>query len=254
MPPLAGILAYVGFRSFSGQLRGGRALYIPLQRLYHAGMTTYYEILGVERDASAEAIRRAFRDRAKERHPDTEAGSEAGMVLLNQAYDTLKDARRRREYDASLHPVLASYGPDRRPTRPRPRPSGGPDPLLFLVQVFQPLDKRLVGAIADLNRALEEVAYDIYDDTYIARFERAVAATETLVSGLGDVLQRSDWPAPLMNALNLYGQSIRQVEDALADFRDFGQSFDVDTLVQGRAILDAAVELLDEAREGMGGF
>jgi molecular chaperone DnaJ len=214
-------------------------------------MANFYEILGVAPTATTETIRRAFRDRAKERHPDTEAGTEAAMVRLNQAYDTLKDARKRRAYDATLAPVLTPFEAPPRPTRPKPRPTGGADPLLFLMQVFHPLDRKLAQALLDLHSAIEEVAYDIYDDTYVGRFEKAVLQTERILTGLDQILQRSDWPAPLMNALNLYSQGIRQVEDALGDFRDFSQNYDVDQLVQGRAILDAASELLDEARDDM---
>lgn len=214
-------------------------------------MANFYEILGVAPDASTETIRRAFRDRAKACHPDTMAGSEADMVQLNQAYDTLKDPRRRRSYDASLAPPLPWFAAAPRPSRPQRRPSGGPDPLLFLLQVFRPLDQKLAQALGDLDAAIEEVAYDVYDDRYVSRFEKAVLQAERIMTGLEGFLQGSEWPAPLMNALNLYSQAIRQVEDALGDFRDFSQSFDVDLLVQGRAILDAAVELLDEAREAM---
>lgn len=219
-------------------------------------MSNYYEILGVNRDASPETIRRAFRERAKERHPDKAAGSEAEMVRLNQAYETLKDPKRRREYDASLSPNASAFGApgwpgSPRPARPKPRSAPGPDPLHFLMQVFQPLDQKLARTQADLDEAIEELAYDLYDDAYVARFEKAVLQTERLVTGLDVVLQRSDWPAPFLNAFTLYSQGIRQIEDALADFREFSQNYDLDLLVQGRAILDAAAELLDEAREGM---
>ncbi len=217
-------------------------------------MANFYEILGVAPNASTETIRRAFRDRAKERHPDTVAGSEADMVLLNQAYDILKDQRRRREYDATLAPAPTPFPTARRPGRRQASPGGvpgGPDPLLFVMQVFHPLDQKLAAALVELNAALEEVAYDIYDDTYVSRFEKAVLRTERLVTDLDYLLQRSDWPSPLMNALNLYSQGIRQVEDALGDFREFSQSYDVDLIVEGMGILDAAAELLEEARDGM---
>jgi outer membrane protein OmpA-like peptidoglycan-associated protein len=62
----------------------------------------YYRELGVHRTASAEEIRIAFRERAKLVHPDQGAASagDGRFKRLSEAYDTLKDPRRRLQYDA----------------------------------------------------------------------------------------------------------------------------------------------------------
>jgi hypothetical protein len=64
-----------------------------------------YEILGVRRDASAAEIRRAFRQKAKQFHPDT-AGDDPEAVenfrCLMRAYDVLSDARQRSIFDQSF--------------------------------------------------------------------------------------------------------------------------------------------------------
>jgi molecular chaperone DnaJ len=63
----------------------------------------FYAILGVSRDASAAAIRRAYRRLARRLHPDT--GSADGKPTfqdLQKAYETLSDADRRRRYDEIL--------------------------------------------------------------------------------------------------------------------------------------------------------
>jgi len=59
----------------------------------------YYEILGVDEDATREEIRSAYRRRAKECHPDcAEVGSEP-FRTVHEAYQVLSDPTRRRSYD-----------------------------------------------------------------------------------------------------------------------------------------------------------
>ena len=61
----------------------------------------YYEILGVKPDATDAEIKRAYRKLARKYHPDVskEAGAEDKIKSVNEAYEALKDAERRREYD-----------------------------------------------------------------------------------------------------------------------------------------------------------
>ena len=60
-----------------------------------------YSILGVPAAATAEEIRAAYRRLARQYHPDLNAGpeAEARMKEINEAYDTLSDPQRRRQYD-----------------------------------------------------------------------------------------------------------------------------------------------------------
>ena len=67
----------------------------------------YYTILGVPANAPEAEIRRAFRARAKELHPDSKPAGEREQAhrefnLLTEAYDALKDAERREAYDEEL--------------------------------------------------------------------------------------------------------------------------------------------------------
>lgn len=208
-------------------------------------MANYYEILGVALDASTDDIRRAFRRRAKERHPDTHSGAEAAMVLLNQAYETLRDPSRREAYNAELRPARPL------PQRPIKPDLGVVDPLVFLSWVFQPLDDRMRGTLSALDAAIEELAYDLYDDAYLARFGETLEGAITHVNRSIRELDRSDWPAPWSSSLILYSQGLRQVEDALEDFETFLQNFDEDLIVQGRSIIAGASELLSEARASL---
>ncbi len=61
----------------------------------------YYDTLGVKTDASDADIKRAYRKLARKYHPDVskEVGAEDKFKSVNEAYEALKDAERRREYD-----------------------------------------------------------------------------------------------------------------------------------------------------------
>ncbi len=62
----------------------------------------YYEVLGVEKSASQDEIKKAFRKKAVELHPDR-GGDEAKFKELNEAYEVLKDEKKRQAYDQFGH-------------------------------------------------------------------------------------------------------------------------------------------------------
>lgn len=68
----------------------------------------YYETLGVENSASADELRRAFRNLAKQYHPDVnkEPDAEAKFKEINEAYAVLSDEERRAAYDRYGHAGL----------------------------------------------------------------------------------------------------------------------------------------------------
>ena len=62
----------------------------------------YYEALGVKKDASADEIKKAFRKKAVELHPD-KGGDEKAFKEVNEAYEVLKDKDKRQRYDQFGH-------------------------------------------------------------------------------------------------------------------------------------------------------
>jgi len=68
----------------------------------------YYKILEVDKDASAEDIKKAFRKLAHEHHPD-KGGDEDKFKELNEAYEVLSDPDKRRDYD-SPNPFSSRQG------------------------------------------------------------------------------------------------------------------------------------------------
>ncbi|MEY2532189.1 MAG: curved DNA-binding protein [bacterium] len=65
------------------------------------GARDYYDVLGVPRDASEEDIRSAYRGLARRNHPDVnkEPGAEDRFKEISEAYEVLRDAEKRAQYD-----------------------------------------------------------------------------------------------------------------------------------------------------------
>jgi len=84
----------------------------------------YYGILDVPLDADADAIKLAFRTRAKRLHPDRNPAPQAAkqFSLLNEAYSVLSDPERRKAY----HLKAAAKAKDK--TKPQPEPKTRPKP------------------------------------------------------------------------------------------------------------------------------
>ncbi len=72
----------------------------------------YYEVLGVIKTATPEEVKKAFRKKAKECHPDTNKSPEAESMFkeLGEAYEVISDASKRQVYDNYGHDGLKNSG------------------------------------------------------------------------------------------------------------------------------------------------
>ena len=74
----------------------------------------YYKILGVEKNASQEEIKSAYRKLAKQYHPDLHPGDNAAAEKfkeVNEAYSVLGDAEKRKKYDRGEMDVEGGFNP-----------------------------------------------------------------------------------------------------------------------------------------------
>lgn len=70
----------------------------------------YYQVLGVEKNASKDEIKKAFRKLAGQYHPDKKTGDEAKYKEVTEAYAVLGDEKKRAEYDAYGHSFANAGG------------------------------------------------------------------------------------------------------------------------------------------------
>ena len=124
----------------------------------------YYESLGVNRGANDEEIRRAFRRKAMEFHPDRNKtpGAEDKFKEINEAYQVLSDQEKRARYDRFGHAGVNGGGD---------RPFDGFDPFGGFGDIFDTFFGG--GRTANQPRAGEDIAQRIILD-----FEDAVFGCE----------------------------------------------------------------------------
>jgi molecular chaperone DnaJ len=129
----------------------------------------HYEVLGVERNASADDIKRAYRKLARELHPDVNPSPDASdqFKLVTHAYDVLSDPQQREVYDMggtgsfgaqgfggfgdifeTFFGAAASGGGGGNVRGPRSRKERGQDALL---RVELDLDEVVFGSKRDLD-------------------------------------------------------------------------------------------------------
>lgn len=73
------------------------------------GEKDYYEVLGVKQDATQDEIKSAFRKLARKYHPDA-GGDEVKFKEVSEAYDTLGNEQKRRQYDQMRAYGAAGFG------------------------------------------------------------------------------------------------------------------------------------------------
>src|SRR6201997_1594382 len=79
-----------------------------------ASRPDYYKTLGVDKKASSEDIKKAYRKLARKYHPDRnpdDKDAEARFKEISQAHDVLGDPEKRKQYDSGTGPFATGAGP-----------------------------------------------------------------------------------------------------------------------------------------------
>lgn len=126
-------------------------------------MPDHYDVLGVDRNASAEDIKKAYRKLARELHPDVNPSADAAdrFKSVTHAYDVLSDPQQRQQYDLGPQPGFGGganfgfgdifetfFGASQGRSGPRQRKARGDDSL---VRLEIQLDDVVFGAHRDLE-------------------------------------------------------------------------------------------------------
>jgi len=227
----------------------------------------YYETLRIQPHASQAEIKSAYRHLVKQFHPDTnpKTGDRDRILQINAAYEVLSDVQSRQHYDRQLgvsalprSPYKTST-PQRSAQRPsrtsyQNRPSGrDADEQVekWVQQVYQPVNRLLCRILNSLERQIEALAADPFDDELLDTFQTYIADCKDWLKQAQKTFRSMPNPSSVAKvAVHLY-YCINQVADGLDELEYFPLNYDERCLHVGQEMFRIAHGLYCEAQKSV---
>jgi molecular chaperone DnaJ len=217
---------------------------------------THYQVLQISTHATADEIKQSYRRLAKEFHPDLNGGKTNAdrIVKLNAAYEILGDDRKRREYDYLCAPTVAIPRQQQAGAQipRRPQTVGrelDEDLILWLNQVYQPINRTIGWIIKPLKNQIFELSADPFDDELMGKFEAYVTECQQHLQKIDKIFHSMPNPSLIAEiAANLY-YTINQVADGVKELNFYIMNYDESYLHDGVEMFKIAAQLQKETNK-----
>jgi len=212
---------------------------------------TYYQILGLNTDASPSDIKRAYRKIAKAQHPDlghqqkTEeerVRSTEEMALINEAYSTLADKSKRASYDLYIGVTIVL-------SQPFKFVKNNEDEVreIYLAKVFHPSRTSITRVLQKYNKELRELSLDPFDDELIENFQDYLNEVEAALSKASKLFSSRPVPSSLVPAVTIMRHCIAQASDGLEELNRFCKNYNYDHISMAENLFRIAHDLSRQA-------
>ncbi len=213
---------------------------------------TYYQILGLGPDASAQDIKRAYRKIVKEQHPDVGHHSKSKseldrdteeIVLINEAYETLTDKRKRAEYDVIIGVTISIKIPGFKFQKNNEDEARE----IFLSRVFYPSRTAISKVLSKYKKQIKNLSADPFDEELVCEFENYLNEVEAALRKASNLFSTHPAPKTLEPAVHMMRHCIAQAADGLEDMRLFCLNYDYDNLSTAESLFRIASDLSKQA-------
>jgi len=233
--------------------------------------SNHYQTLDVPPAASAAEIKRAYRNLAKQFHPDCNPDSDDHEKIadINVAYEVLSDPHQRRTYDRLLyytHVDNPSPTPSPQATQERQRRTASAQTQYrrrqtgrtedehlerWVLQVYQPVNRLLHQILQPLREQIDDLAADPFDDELMDGFQTYLDECRATLQKAHGSFRSMPNPSTVAGvAAHLY-YCINQVGDGLDELERFTSSYNEYYLHTGQELFRIARGLRREAQAAM---
>ncbi|MEO0539872.1 MAG: DnaJ domain-containing protein [Cyanobacteria bacterium P01_A01_bin.105] len=232
----------------------------------------HYQTLGLAASASSSEIKQAYRQLAKQYHPDTRTG-DAGhaatasdhtasdhdeIAQINAAYEVLSDPNLKQAYDRQRRSTTTATAQARHQRtadvqnyyRQHRQREASTDQQLktWLKQVYNPVDRLLSKHINGLKGEVRELSADPFDDELMENFQTYLEDCRTALDKSKQKFKSMPNPSNVAGvAANLY-YCMNQFEDGIEEIERFTTTYDDSYLHTGQELFRIASKLRKEAK------
>ncbi|MEO1400536.1 MAG: DnaJ domain-containing protein [Cyanobacteria bacterium J06635_1] len=230
----------------------------------------HYETLGLTDTASQAEIKQAYRQLAKQYHPDSQkdqAGHEV-IAQVNAAYEILGDPTKRRQYDQHRR-YLSQTGDIEVQVDTRTRTERTVDVQnqyrqqrqavkntdghfqQWMRQVYTPIDRLLGKIMSPLKAEVKALSADPFDDELMEDFQHYLETCRESLEKAQQKFKSMQNPSNVAGvAANLY-YCMNQIEDGIEEMERFTYNYDDSYLHTGQELFRISAQLRREAKAGL---
>jgi molecular chaperone DnaJ len=224
--------------------------------------SNHYHTLRVNHQASQQEIKASYRRLVKEFHPDSQAqqASHERIIALNEAYEILGDPKKRSHYDYQLKVSPEAFAAQKRAERTaqaqnsyqRYRQSQQ-DSEQYLQQWYQniylPLNRLLSRILNPLNRQIDELAGDPFDEQLMTVFQTYLEHSRQYLAQAKSLFSSQPNPAKLAKVAAYLYHCLNHLSDGLEELELFTFNYDDRSLHTGQELFRMARKLKTEAQQ-----
>ncbi len=220
---------------------------------------THYQTLQINPRATAAEIKQAYRQLAKQHHPDLNQSRVAAerIVVINAAYEVLSDPRRKQDYDRSLQQNIpaaideriAQNRASRQPKNQRAAPDIDSEIEIWLNSVYAPVNRSITAILKPFKTKLIELSADPFDDDLLGNFGAYLLDCQRHLKKAEQHFHSLPNPSNLAGiASNIY-YCLGRLGDAIEELNRYTTCYNDEYLHSGQELFKIAAGLQKEAKK-----
>jgi molecular chaperone DnaJ len=222
----------------------------------------HYQTLEIDRQATQQEIKDAYRRLVKQFHPDSQRdeASHERIIKINAAYEILGDTKYRQLYDRQIDRSDDYFVVTQRQQRTADAQEqyqryreAQKDTEFYLNQWYQkiylPLNRLISQILNPLPKKIDDLSADLFDDRLMEQFQAYIERCRTHLQQARHIFSSQPNPSKLAKAAVHFYHCLNQIGDGIDELERFTLSYDDRALHTGQELFRIASRLKREAQQ-----